>query len=268
MDWQRYARAALRKAYYALQKTTHVGIDTAFERTLAQRAEAFLNGERPPRPPVPRRALALRAFEDCDRYVIARDDIYTRFLAQDGGPDRDRFGRPGRWIPRGCVVYHDRKEGVYVKVFDRYFCDQGEGRFLAPALEAGFYQFLCPGLAYLLQDESGALRGYAIQEGEPVSSYAFERLVGRSLRDVLCAETERTGFYLNDLEFHNVVRHGNQLSVIDLESILPVSWFGTDLEFARAHLDEVDIGWPIQSKWCSPSWYGAFLRDLQERSGS
>ena len=93
----------------------------------------------------------------------------------------------------------------------------------------------------------------------------MECYVEGSLREVLCAETERVGLYFNDLTFHNVVRHGDRLSIIDLESVLPVAWFETDLDFARAHLDEMDIGWPIASKWESPAWYGAFLRGLKER---
>ena len=265
MDWVRYGKAARRKAHYAFQKLTRIGFDAAFERTLALQAEAYLAGTALPREPVLRLRLDTLDLNDRARYVIARDDIYTRFVAEAGGPDRDSFGREGRWIPRGCVVYHDRQSDAYVKVFDAYFCKRGEGRFLPEALDAGFYDFLCPGLSFVIEDDEGRIRGYAIIAGEPITSYAFERYIGRSLRPVIMAETERAGLYLNDLEFHNVVRHGDRLSLIDLESVLPVDWFETDLAFARAHLDVVDIGWPIQHKWVSPRWYGAFVRALKAR---
>ena len=149
-----------------------------------------------------------------------------------------------------------------MKVFDRYAATHGEARFLRDAMDAGFYSFLCPNLDYLIEDEDHVLRGYAIREEKPLSRFQFERYVGGSLREVILHETERTGFYLNDLEFHNVVMSDRKLSIIDLESVLPVSWFGTDAEFAIRHLDDIDVGWPIQWKWCSPSWYGDYLRQI------
>ncbi len=266
MDAMRYIRAGLRRAHYLVQKATRTGVDRAFAADLRRQAEAYLAGDRSQRRPLPERSLEGMELSDAERFAVAREDIYVRFAPEAGGPDVDEFGRAGRWVPRGCVVYRDRREDTYVKVFEAYFSTRGEGRFLPDALERGLYDFLCPGLAYVLRDEAGLLRGYAIREGEPVSPYAFEWYVEGSLREVVCAETERTGLFFNDLTFHNVVRHGDRLSLIDLESVMPVAWFETDLAFARAHLDEIDIGWPYASKWESPAWYGAFVRELKERA--
>jgi hypothetical protein len=262
-NWMRYAKAALRAVHYAFQKITKVGFDAQFEFELERQADLYLSGE--PREKVEYPIVRLESInlEDNQRFVVFKDDIYRRFVADDHGEEVDDFGRKGRWIPRGCVVYYDQVDGTYVKVFDSYATQNGEARFLQNALDRGIYGFLCPNLHYLIVDENEILRGYAIREGETLTRYEFERFVGRALRDVILAETERTQFYFNDLEFHNVIRSDGRLSIIDLESVVPVSWFRTDLEFARRHLKEVDIGWPIQSKWRSPRWYQTFLVRLK-----
>lgn len=252
-----------RKAYYLFQKLTGHGVDADLARDLQAQAEAYLARTEPLGRSVPVVALETLPLDDRSRFSIFRDDIYTRFVAEEGGNERDHFGRAGTWVPRGSVMYYDTETRSYVKVFDDYFCRKGEGRFLPEALDAGLYDFLCPGLTYVIEDTAGALRGYAIAEGEPITPYLFERYVGGSWREVICAETHRTGLYFTDLVFHNVVRFGPTLSLIDLESILPVNWFDTDRTFAQAHLDEVDIGWAPAQKWHSPGWYGAFVRTLK-----
>ncbi len=265
-DWRRYAKAAVRELHFVFQKVTKAGFDAHFEEELKRQADSYLRGD-----PVDKAVRPLVRLDALDlnndgRFVVFRDDIYRRFEVADWGDDVDSFGRRGRWIPRGCAMYYDRIEKAFVKVFDAYSAIRGEARYLREALDKGLYDFLCPNLAYLIEDENQNFRGYAIREGEPLTRYEFERFVGGALREVILAETERTGFYFNDLEFHNVIRSDGQLSLIDLESVIPVSWFGTDLTFARQHLNEVDIGWPIQSKWCSPRWYRAFLIDLKART--
>ena len=259
----RYTKAAIREAHYAFQKITKVGFDAQFEKDLRCKADLYLSGEPTEKVEYPVVRYKSIDLKDSQRFVVFRNDIYRRFVADDQGEEVDDFGRKGLWIPRGCIVYYDRPGRTFVKVFDSYAAINGEARFLQDALDNGLYNFLCPSLDYLIVDENENLRGYAIREGEPLTRYEFERYVGGALREVILAETERTGLYFNDLEFHNVVRSDGLLSIIDLESVVPVSWFGTDLEFARRHLNEVDIGWPIQSKWCSPPWYHAFLVGLQ-----
>lgn len=217
--------------------------------------------------PTRTRALADLHLDDAAAYALVRGDIYRRFVADDEGDDIDSFGRRGTWIPRGSQLYLDLQDSVFVKVFDPYFCELGEGRFLGEALASGLYDTLCPGLEFVIRD-SESIRGYGIRAGVQLSRYEFDRYVGDCLRPVVLAETARTGLYFNDLEFHNVIRHGDTLSFIDLESVLPVDWFGTDLEFARRHLDVVDIGWPVQSKWNSPKWYAEFLNELTEGTAS
>lgn len=252
-----------RKAYYLFQKLTGHGINADFARNLQAQADAYLARSEPIARTVPVLALEALPLDDRSRFSVFRDDIYTRFVAEEGGDERDHFGRAGTWVPRGCVTYYDVETHTYVKVFDDYYCRKGEGRFLPEALDAGLYDFLCPGLTYLIEDAAGTLRGYAIEKGEPITAYLFERYVGDPWREVICAETRRTGFYFTDLVFHNVIRLGSTLSLIDLESILPVDWFGTDKAFAQAHLDEVDLGWPLAKKWQSPTWYGSCVRALK-----
>ena len=262
MDWRRYIRAAALEGHYLFQKATKIGFDARFEQEIGNQADEYLSGTHAIESDIPSVQLDSVELDNHDRFAIFRHDVYRRFEADHGGVDLDKFGRSGRWVPRGITVYYDQLAGTFVKVFDRYAATQGEARFLRDAIDEGLYRFLCPNLEYLIEDEDHVLRGYAIREGRPLSRFQFERYVGVSLREVILHETERTGLYFNDLEFHNVVMSDGTLSIIDLESVLPVSWFGTDSEFAIRHLDEVDVGWPIQSKWCSPSWYGDYLRQM------
>ncbi len=254
-----------RNLAYLARKATRSGIDTPFEERLSQRAAAYLAGaDAGAGADCTVTSLADVDVADDEAFPLVRDDIYRRFVADDDGEDTDSFGRRGAWIPRGSRIYLDAHNDRYVKLFDEHFCQQGEGRFLADALDRGMYEFLCPGLAEVFVDDSGTIRGYSIAAGEPLDRYSFERYVGGCLRDAVCAVTTRTGLYFNDLEYHNVVRRGDELSFIDLESVLPIDWYGTDTAFAKDRLDVIDIGWPIQSKWHSPRWYGRFLESQLE----
>lgn len=255
-----------RNVSYLARKISRTGIDTGFERLLCEQAAASLAGtdgglRRASYDVVP---LSETDVTDGAAFPLVRDDIYRRFVADDHGPDTDSFGRRGTWIPRGSLLYFDVDDNRYVKLFDDYFCTHGEGRFLGDALERGMYDVLCPGLKQVIVDDTGTIRGYTIEAGDPLTRYEFERYVGRCFRQLICDTTARTGLYFNDLVYHNVVRHGDELSFIDLESVLPIEWYGTDAAFAKEHLDVVDIGWPIQSKWTSPKWYRTFLDGLGE----
>jgi hypothetical protein len=267
MKWHQITAAALRKAYYLFQRTTGYGIDDALEQDLERQAATYLAGL----PATPTLFERIERVRLCDldlsnrsRFSVVRDDIYVRFQVDERGTETDQFGRTGTWIPRGCLVHFDRDEQVYVKTFDAYFCRQGEGHFLPVALRRGLYDFLCPALSYLVVDRDETIRGYAIRAGQPLTPYEFERYVGGSLRELICRLTALTGLYLNDLVYHNVILVDGRLSLIDLESVLPVEWFGQGIEFARQHLDEIDLGWPIQTKWHSPRWYRAFLTELTQ----
>lgn len=265
MTWPRLITFAQRRSIYVFQKITGYGLDEGFARDLSRQAEAYLRGEsnerRLSRPFAHIRPSDLD-LEDTSRYSLVRDDIYRRFEADERGPEQDRFGRRGSWIPRGSKIYFDSKTNDFVKVFDEHFCSRGEGAFLRSALDAGVYDFLCPNLRYIIQDDAGQIFGYAIRKGAPLNLYEFEHYVGGVLREVICEVTRRTGFYFYDLEFHNVIRSGNRLSLIDLESVLPIEWFGKGMAFAEEHLDVLDIGWPLNEKWRSPKWYRNFLVDL------
>jgi len=250
---------------YWWQRTTRTGVDQVLEQQLRDLAgdHQHRTAGDPDRRPVSIRTVDDLQLDDTARYDLVRDDIYQRFVADEAGGDVDSFGRQGTWVPRGSLLYLDTHESVYVKIFDTYFCAKGEGRFLSDALESGLYDVLCPGLEFVVTDGEH-LRGYGITAGTQLSRYQFDRYVGGCLRPVVCDETARTGLFFNDLAFHNVIRHGESISLIDLESVLPISWFGTNMEFARRNLDVVDIGWSIQSKWNSPAWYGQFLTELTE----
>lgn len=265
MTFSRLIKYAQRRSIYLFQKITGYGFDEAFARDLSRQAEAYLSGEllesRLSRPFAHSHPSDLD-LEDTSRYSLVRDDIYERFEADESGREQDRFGRPGTWIPRGSKIYFDAKTNDFVKVFDEHFCSRGEGAFLRSALDAGVYDFLCPNLSYIIQDDDGHILGYAIRKGDPLNLYEFEQYVGGALREVICEVTRRSGFYFYDLEFHNVIRSGNRLSLIDLESVLPIEWFGKGIAFAEEHLDVLDIGWPLNEKWRSPKWYRDFLVDL------
>ncbi len=265
MTLSRLINYAERRSVYLFQKITGYGLDEAFARDLSRQAETYLSDESHERRlsrPFANIGPSVLDLEDTSRYSLVRDDIYRRFDADESGSEEDRFGRRGSWIPRGCKIYFDAKTKDFVKVFDEHFCSRGEGAFLRPALDAGVYDFLCPNLSYIIQDDAGHIFGYAIREGDPLNLYEFEQYVGGALREVICEVTRRSGFYLYDLEFHNVIRSGNRLSLIDLESVLPIEWFGKGIAFAEEHLDVLDVGWPLNEKWRSPKWYRDFLVDL------
>jgi hypothetical protein len=256
------------KAYYLFQKATAYGIDEAFERELRHRGAEYLAtyaAGRQTGDHVEEVRLEALGVEDRTRFSIVRDDIYVRFLASEAGREMDKFGRKGTWVPRGSKIYYDGVAKDHVKVFDAYFCRRGEGRFLKDALHRGLYDFLCPNLSYVIVDADGVLRGYAIRGGRPLTPYEFERYVGKALRDVICRLTACTGLYFYDLAFHNVILDGDRLSLIDLESVLPVEWFGKGIDFSLRHLSDIDVGWPVQTKWHSPRWYRDFLVDAMIR---
>ena len=250
-----------RSLKYAFQRGTGWGIDRAVIDQLSAANRGF-HGRDVPREEVARLLLASFDFSDRSRYRVVRDDIYRRFEASEHGGDVDRFGRRGQWIPRGCIIYYDLCDDLFVKVFDDHFCRAGEGRFLPEALDRGVYDFLCPALEHVLVDTDGHLRGYAIRSGRVLSRYEFERYVGDILNPVVCEVTTRTGFYFYDLTYHNVILREGRLSFIDLESVLPLSWYGKGLDFAESMLNDIDIGYALQSKFNSPAWYASHVEAL------
>jgi hypothetical protein len=259
---------ARRKANYLFQKTTGLGIDKQLERELISQSTKYLTTQLEHIGKTKSYCVAGVGdfdFSDRKRYMIFRNDIYRRFVASENGTETDHFDRRGKWVARGSVIYFDNSKCEYVKVVDDYFCRRGEGRFLRDALERGLYDFLCPKLSYIIVDRSGFIRGYAIRGGKQVTPYQFERYVSGSLRELISKVTELTGLYFYDMTFHNVVVHKGMLSFIDLESVLPIEWFGKGEQFSLDHLSEIDIGWSIQKKWRSPMWYWKFVKKLSER---
>lgn len=265
---QRAIAFANRRIFYWFQRSTGWRIDRQLEEQLRNRADRFLAQQHPGQVDSVATHLQERFdFSDSSRYSLVRDDIYRRFVASEDGIESDVFGRQGRWIPRGCRIFLDRTDDVYIKVFDDFFCAQGEGRFLPDALEKGVYDFLCPALAYLIVDNDEQLRGYAIRSGRILSLYEFERYVEVALKDVICEITRETELYFYDLTFHNFILRDGEISLIDLESVLPLSWYGKDMAFSREMFEQVDIGFPIQKKFLSPSWYAKYVEELNEVPG-
>jgi hypothetical protein len=263
---QRSISYLARQSLYWIQRGTGWGIDESLEETLLEKTTRFLaEGDLRKDNQVPTHRLESIVLSDSARFRLIRDDIYQRFVAIDSGIEVDEFGRNGRWVPRGCRIFYDYIEDTYVKVFDKYFCTRGEGRFLPDALERGIYDFLCPALAYLVEDDEGDLRGYAIRSGQVLTPYQFERYVGTGLKDAICEITRRSGLYFYDLIYHNVIRRGDELSFIDLESVLPIDWYGQDKAFSMRMLQYIDIGFPIQDKFLSPAWYARYIEALPEQ---
>jgi hypothetical protein len=258
----RIAAGVARRVEYEVQKHTGWGVDQTLKMRLRDDAMRYRVGTRHAASPIPVRQLRSFDFTDEDRFDIHRDDIYRRFITGDDGPDRDHFGRQGRWVPRGVVVFYDSAEATFLKLFDEHTAEKGEARYLRDAVEGGMYEFLCPNLSYLIHDESERLRGYAIGQGAPISRWEFEQYIPE-IRQLIFDVTESAGLYFTDLTYHNVVKSNGRLCFIDLESILPVDWYGTGADFAVAHLDQIDVGWVLQSKWKSPDWYGEFVASLQ-----
>jgi hypothetical protein len=267
MKFDKVFERAQRGAYYLFQKSTKYGIDTQLEQKLRHEGVEYLAktkhlGTQKAVNNFDKVLLGSLELEDRTRFSIVRDDIYQRFLVSEEGQEMDEFGRKGQWIPRGCQIYFDAATRDYVKVVDEYFCWRGEGRFLGDALKLGMYDFLCPNLSYIIEDDTGALRGYAIRAGKSLTHYEFERYVGISRQEVICKLTESTGLYFYDLSCHNMIIDEGRVSIIDLESVLPIEWFGKGIDFSLRHLSDIDIGWPIQTKWYSPRWYRNFLIEL------
>lgn len=256
--------AVKRRAFYAFQKVTGYGFDAAFERDLVAWAREAQDSPQQGASDQDPRCVYLSELDltDTSRYELFRDDIYERFAINEADHELDHFGRRGSWVPRGCKVYYDRHSQEFLKIGDEYYFRRGEGRYLATALQRGLYNCFCPHLTHLLKDEDEMLRGYSIKRGKILTMYEFERYVGGALRDLVCSETLRTGLYFYDLAWHNVMIADGRLSFIDLESVLPIEWFGKGTGFSISRLEEIDIGWEIQSKWKSPQWYKAFLEQM------
>jgi len=260
---QRAIAFARRKAFYWVQRNTGWGIDKQLEGRLNEQTNKFVTqDDAGPAVPIETHSSDSFNFSDTIRFSLVRDDIYRRFVTQQDGTESDEFDRKGHWVPRGCRIFFDHTDDVYIKVFDEHYCAKGEGRFLPIALDNGVYEFLCPALAYLIKDNNGQLRGYAIYAGRILTPYEFERYVGVGLKAAIFEITKRSGLYFNDLTFHNVVLRGNTLSLIDLESVLPLSWYGKDIAFSKQMLQQVDVGYPVQNKFHSPSWYANYIEKL------
>ena len=262
-QFQRAIAFARKRAFYWVQYLTGWGISKRLEVQLRNKADKFVAKEDVEE--VDQAATQLVEnfdFSDSGKFSLIRDDIYKRFIVLEDGTESDDFGRKGRWVPRGCRIFLDHSEDVYIKVFDEYFCTKGEGRFLPDALKKGVYNFLCPALAYLIVDSHEHLRGYAIRSGRVLSPYDFERYVEVALKDAVCEVTRRSGLYFNDLTYHNAILRGDEISLIDLESVLPLSWYGQDMAFSMRMIQQIDIGYPIQSDFHSPSWYAKYIEEL------
>jgi len=260
---QRVIAFAKKRAFYWVQCCTGWGIDKRLEVQLRTKAAKFVAQEDVEEVDQIATQLVERFdFSDSARFSVIRDDIYRRFIVLEDGTESDDFGRKGRWIPRGCRVFFDHTEDVYIKLFDEYFCTKGEGRYLPVALEKGVYDFLCPALAYLIVDSQEHLRGYAIRSGRVLSPYDFERYVAVALKDAVCEVTRRSGLYFSDLTYHNAILRGDEISLIDLESVLPLSWYGKDMAFSMRMIQQIDIGYPIQREFHSPSWYAKYIEEL------
>ena len=262
-QFQRAIAFARKRAFYWVQYLTGWGINKRLEVQLRNKADKFVAKEEVEAvDQVATKLVENFDFSDSGKFSLIRDDIYKRFIVLEDGTESDDFGRKGRWVPRGCRIFLDHSEDVYIKVFDEYFCTKGEGRFLPDALKKGVYNFLCPALAYLIVDSHEHLRGYAIRSGRVLSPYEFERYVEVALKDAVCEVTRRSGLYFNDLTYHNAILRGDEISLIDLESVLPLSWYGQDMAFSMRMIQQIDIGYPIQSDFHSPSWYAKYIEEL------
>jgi len=262
-NFQRVIAFAKKRAFYWVQRSTGWGINKRLEVQLRNKADKFVAQKDVEEvDQVATQLVESFDFSDPGRFNLIRDDIYQRFIVLEDGTESDDFGRKGRWIPRGCRVFLDHSEDVYIKVFDEFYCTKGEGRFLPVALKKGVYNFLCPALAYLIVDNHEHLRGYAIRSGRVLSPYDFERYVAVALKDAVCEVTTRSGLYFYDLTYHNAILRGDEISLIDLESILPLSWYGKDMAFSMRMIQQIDIGYPVQGEFHSPSWYAKYIEEL------
>ncbi len=94
--------------------------------------------------------------------------------------------------------------------------------------------------------------------GQTLSMREFECVMRGPVRMLIRQISSSSGYYFTDLAYHNYIKIEDGYSLIDLESILPLEWYGRDDSFSTEHLSEIDIGWSIQSKFRSPKWYTDF----------
>ena len=250
---------------YTLQKTTSYRYDTAFEKVLESQVKQWLSQPMTSPCEPSSRSIESFNFSDTERFSEFHYDPHKTFMFSPDGPELDEFGRPGRWQARGVRFFRDRIKERYIKLFPKSFTANGEGRFIEDALRSGFYAQLCPLFEFLVRDQDGAVIGYAIRAGRELTAYEFERYVDHIMRPLVCRATEESGFYYHDLIDHNVIIRDGVISLIDIESVLPIEWFGKDAAFPTTQFDLVDVGWPLHTKWQSPDWYGDLIRRLQEK---
>ncbi|BCX47528.1 hypothetical protein HAHE_14360 [Haloferula helveola] len=258
----RALRKAKRAGLYALQKATSYRYDAELEKKLARRVAGWMESSVATPGEPPSRSIDSIDLADPKRFSEFQYDPHKTFVASEDGPELDEFGRPGRWQPRGIRFFKDRVARRHIKLFPKAFAANGEGRFIEDALRSGFFNYLCPLFEFLIRDRDGAVIGYAIRSGRELTAYEFERYVDTVMRPLVCQATEETGFYYYDLIDHNVIMCDGVISLIDIESVLPIEWFGQDHEFATTQFDQVDVGWPLHTKWRSPDWYGEHIRGL------
>jgi len=258
MPIQNLSSRALKKikklGLYALQKTTSWRYNPEIEKALESQVKQWLCQPISTPCEPPSRPIDRFNFSDGERFTEFLHDSHKTFVCSQDGPELDEFGRPGRWQPRGVRFFKDRVKERYIKLFPKSFAANGEGRFIEDALRSGFYSHLCPLFEFLVRDQDGAIIGYAIRSGRELTAYEFERYVNHIMRPVVCRATEESGFYFHDLIDHNVIIRDGVISLIDIESVLPIEWFGKDASFATTKFDLVDIGWPLHTKWKSPDW--------------
>lgn len=257
-----YYQSAIREVIYRTQQITNKPLDRELEDSLRKKIAVYFSSSYVPK--TPKKILFTEIkIDNTERFLLYRGERYQRFSTSKSGSSTDSFGRKGDWIDRGVRLFYDKKKKEYIKLFDEYFCKHGEGYFLEEAFNKGFYDFLCPHLQNILVDVNGHIRGYSIREGRSLTKYEFDFYISGLLEDVICHKTKETGLYLNDLIFHNVIVGDNCISIIDLESILPVEWFGKNNDFAYQQLDKIDVGLAVQKKFQSPKWYSQYIKNLQ-----
>lgn len=268
MPIQQLSRRVLKKAkklgLYTLQKATSYRYNTALEKDLEDQVSQWLSQPVASSNEPASRSIDTFNFSDKERFSEFQYDPHKTFISSPDGPELDEFGRPGHWQSRGVRFFKDHAKERYIKLFPKSFTANGEGRFIEDALRSGFYTHLCPLFEFLVRDRDGDVIGYAIRSGRELTAYEFERYVDQIMRPLVCRATEESGFYYYDLIDHNVIIRDGVISLIDIESVLPIEWFEKDASFATTKFDLVDVGWPLHTKWRSPDWYGALIRQLQQ----
>ena len=193
-----------------------------------------------------------------DRYKLLRGDIRRVFVADPHGDRVDLFGRRGNWMPRGTRVHHDADNGIVIKTYSPACVAHGVGYFLDAARKSSIYQGLTPLLRGWIVDQEGLTVGYATTAARQITEAEYAAFVSNQA-DTIKANTVESGYYFYDLCRSNIVAFKGTYSLIDLESILPLSWFEQDDDFSKSRLDQIDIGYSLQRKWFSPWWYHQFL---------